>query len=107
VFLRVSHNLVQILTKKEKKLKAFVHISEQFILSYSKVHIGLPEVEEEVEDGKVMHADQSSMTVNWRVVDYQSGTVKAWVAIGISTNDTSVTKGFKEYFDGNVAHLSG
>jgi hypothetical protein len=70
------------------------------------VRIGLPGVEEELEDGKVMHADQSSMTVNWRAADYESGIVKAWVAIGLSTNDTSVTKGFQEFKDGRTAHLS-
>ncbi|XP_062598765.1 uncharacterized protein LOC134260192, partial [Saccostrea cucullata] len=72
----------------------------------SQVHIGLPEVEEEEEDGKVMHADQSAMTVSWRAEDYQSGIVKAWVAIGLNTNDTSITNGFKEFDDGNVARLS-
>lgn len=77
------------------------------ILPFEQVHLGLPNVEEEVEDGKVMHADQSAMTVNWRAADYQSGIVKAWVAIGISINDTSVTNGFKEYNDGSIAHLSG
>jgi hypothetical protein len=64
-------------------------------------------VEEEIEDGKVMHADQSAMTISWRAVDYQSDIVKVWIAIGLSSNDSSVTNGFKEFTSGNVAHITG
>ncbi|XP_061168902.1 uncharacterized protein LOC133178171 [Saccostrea echinata] len=60
----------------------------------SKVHIGLLDEEEEVEDGYVQHANLHSIRVSWIGDDPESHIQKFYVAIGTSQGDVSATNGY-------------
>ncbi|XP_061168901.1 uncharacterized protein LOC133178169 [Saccostrea echinata] len=59
-----------------------------------KVHIGLLDEDEEVEDGYVQHANSQSIRVSWIGDDPESHIQKFYVAIGTSQGDVSVTHGY-------------
>ncbi|KAK3589126.1 hypothetical protein CHS0354_017092 [Potamilus streckersoni] len=77
--------------------------------SLSKVHIGRPIDEEELdESGYVLHASQSSITVSWRAFDPESGIKTVLLAIGtIPGNMTSPDGSMTVTSDDSVAELSG
>ncbi|XP_061188852.1 uncharacterized protein LOC133197029 [Saccostrea echinata] len=59
-----------------------------------KVHVGLLEEEEEMENGYIQHANSQSIRVSWIGDDPESHISKFFVAIGTSQGDTSVTHGY-------------
>ncbi|KAL3857351.1 hypothetical protein ACJMK2_012027 [Sinanodonta woodiana] len=77
--------------------------------SLSKVHIGRPMDEEELDElGHVLHASQSSITVSWRAFDPESGIEKVMLAIGtIPGNMTGSDGSLTITSDDSVAELSG
>ncbi|XP_062588035.1 uncharacterized protein LOC134249704 [Saccostrea cucullata] len=60
----------------------------------SKVHIGLLEEEEVIENGYIQHPNSQSIRVSWIGDDPESHIDKFYVAIGTSQDDTSVTHGY-------------
>ncbi|XP_071094116.1 uncharacterized protein [Haliotis cracherodii] len=59
-----------------------------------KIHLGPMKEDEEIEDGKLIHTDNSKMTISWKVSDDESGISDVYVAIGNSEHDQSITNGF-------------
>lgn len=67
-----------------------IHLNVLFL----KVHLGLLDEDEEIEDGFLQHANSQSMRVSWVGEDPESGINRFFVAIGTSKGDVSVTDGY-------------
>ncbi|XP_069134676.1 uncharacterized protein [Argopecten irradians] len=64
----------------------------------TKVHIGLPMEDEELDDlNRVLHVDPNFLTLNWVGQDPESGISNVYVGIGTSPGDLSATGDFIEY----------
>ncbi|XP_069134862.1 uncharacterized protein [Argopecten irradians] len=64
----------------------------------TKVHIGLPMKDEELDDlNRVLHTDPNILTLSWVGQDPESGISKVWVGVGTSPGDLSTTGNFIEY----------
>ncbi|XP_067664253.1 uncharacterized protein [Haliotis asinina] len=58
------------------------------------IHLGPMKEDEEIENQALIHTDHSKMTISWRAIDPESGISEAYVALGTSEHDQSITKGF-------------
>ncbi|XP_060074374.1 uncharacterized protein LOC132554093 [Ylistrum balloti] len=72
----------------------------------TKVHIGLPKEDEEVDElDRILHVDPSILTVSWVGQDPESGIDRVYLGIGTSQGDISITGEFLE-FDGSEKILT-